>query len=245
MIHKSQARGFTLIETLLGLTIFSIIALSLYGTFRSGVMINRREGSNNRIYRQAYLIFEGMAKDLESARAYNFTNSYPQRKSFSGKGNQVTFLSVDDQGLISVTYSLQPPEYSSVYQVMIGKHTARNTSLVSEYTERVSRALFVREENLFFQAPDLPQEKKPRHEILSANVREGGLHFSYPYGQTQGGEVKVVWKDVWEEDYPPAGIKVSLDFIHLDKSRESGQAVTLEKIISIPTGFLGQANIQN
>ncbi len=72
-----------MIEALLGLAIFSVIAVTLYSTFWSGIQIDQR--LEDRIYRQASWALEGMARELQNATIYDFSSSYPDINGFLGE----------------------------------------------------------------------------------------------------------------------------------------------------------------
>lgn len=235
MMKKTKA--FTLIEVLLGLTIFSIIALSLYSTFSSGIQLSRRSDQANRIYREARWFFDRLTLDLENMQTYSFDNSYPQLVSFAGTQDAITLILPTSQGLKSVSYVLRDPQNDSVYKTIIGKRSARPRVIVSKYEEKMSWDLLVREEKSFADYLQQLPELTGKREVLSSHIQPGSLKFSYAYLEKQGEKTEMIWKDAWNQRYLPSGVRVTATFINPDPSKEP---VTLDKDIFIPTGFLGE-----
>ena len=66
----SRARGFTLIEVLLGLSIFSIIAMSLYSVFSAGIMLTQRAHKQDNTSREIFWISKLLRYDLENAVSF-------------------------------------------------------------------------------------------------------------------------------------------------------------------------------
>ena len=235
--RRSSLTGFTLIEILLGLTIFSIIAVSLYSTFSSGIQLSRRSDDSGRIYREATLIFDRLATDLQSAQYYSFDNSYPQLLAFAGAGDQLTFFVPSEKGLRSVSYFLRDPQNDFVYKTIIAKRSARPQTIISNFEEKESRDLLVREERPFVDFLQQSPEPSPDREILSSRIQEGSLKFSYAYLKKQGEALETVWQDSWSLHYPPSGVRVTLTFVNSEKSKGP---VTLTRDLFIPAGFLGE-----
>ena len=234
---KRHLRAFTFIETLLGLTIFSIIALSLYSTFSSGMQLSRKSENTNKVYREIRWSLDKISQDLENARPYDFTNSYPQMSAFTGTSDILSFILATETGLKAISYTLQSPESDSIYKTIIRHHASRNASFISRYEEKYSLKLFVREESSLLDYLQPAVEKKVERDILSPNIKEGGLKFSYAYLQGEGENAKVIWKDSWKEKQIPAKVRVEIIFIKSDKSQEP---LVVKKDIFIPTGFFGE-----
>ena len=232
---KKNPKAFTLVELLLGLTIFSIILASLYSTFSNGIELNRRSEDVNRVYREARWSLEILSRDLENARAYDYSNSYPQKTAFSGEADKLSFIRPTEAGLKIVNYYLEAPKEGSIYETIIGRHSSRNVSVVSRYEENAVVHLFIREEKDFvddLQSVTAASEKQ----VLSSSAKENSLKFSYAYLEGEEGNEKVAWKDSWTEKYVPASIRIKITFINPDKSTEP---LSVLKEIYIPTGFWG------
>lgn len=229
--------AFTLIEFLLGLSIFSIIALVLYQTFSSGLAINQRSERVNRIYKEVRWSLDKIAQDLENMIPYDFRNSYPNELAVWGDQDKIFFLAPSVEGIKRVGFFLQPLEAGSVYKTIIGRHHKGKESIVAHYEERVSLNALVREEKSFLESlQDTPTENVLT-DILCGHVIEKGLKFSYAYVEGQGENVTIVWKDEWGEWYIPSGVRIEMTFLNPENPKDT---MSIRKDIFIPAGFLGQ-----
>lgn len=233
---KNTTKAFTLIEVLLGLTIFSIIALSLYSTFNIGMLLNRRSDEGNVIFREARWSFDRLSNDLQNMRPYNFSNSYSSKTAFVGENSKVSFILATSDGLKVVSYSLKSPEYGSVFKTIIGQRQTHNTNIISRFEEKSDVELLVREETSL--AGSLQSDKKGNtdYDTLSINIKKDSLKFLYAYIEGQEENAKVVWKDSWDREYFPSLIRVALAFESKDKSKGP---LIIQKDIYIPIGSLG------
>lgn len=231
--------GFTLIEILLSLTIFSVIALTLYSTFATGMQLARRSENAAKIYREIRWSLERMKTDLQNTVDYDFRRSYPDRRVFTGKPDRVSFLIATDQGLKRVTYSLKAPEQNVIYQAIMGRHHSRNISQYTNYREQRNIYLLVREEQSFVDSLQEEEARNVQSDIVSTSLLEGGLEFSYPFLEGAGDNPRIVWKGAWEERYLPAAVHVKMRFINYENKEVP---IIVEQDIFVPTGFGGEEN---
>ena len=141
--------GFTLIEMLLGVIIFSIIAVTVYATFSSGMQLNRRAEHVNTIAREVRWVFDNLTEDLENARFYDFSKSYPDKIAFQGKSDRMDFLLAGPDGLRVVSYYLDEPDFGRVVKTVVGKRVKKLSSVLSNYTEKSNVRFLVRQEKLY------------------------------------------------------------------------------------------------
>ena len=92
-------KGFTLIEVLMALLIFSIIALTLYSTFSTAILAWRRAKDVNRVYREAKLSLDLISTSLKNAEFFDFSRNYPDLKLFNGEVDKISFYISSDFGL--------------------------------------------------------------------------------------------------------------------------------------------------
>ncbi|HOW35222.1 MAG TPA: prepilin-type N-terminal cleavage/methylation domain-containing protein [Candidatus Omnitrophota bacterium] len=240
MRSKYSFKGFTLIEVLLGLSIFSIIAVSLYGTLDSALRLSRRSDDVNGIYREARWALDQIAGDLERMRAFNFANSYPKLTAFSGNSDKISFVSATDTGLKVISYYLELPDQTTVHKVVIGGHTNKNRSLTVRYEEKFVLYSLVREEKLFTDYLTDNAQAKVEKDILSPHIQEGSLSFSFAYLEGQEEDEKITWKDSWEKPYTPSGVRIKATFIKPGKVK---QPIVFTKDVYIPSGYLTEENL--
>lgn len=237
---KRRIKAFTLIEMLLGLGLFSIIALSLYGAFASGMKIERRSEGGNRIYREIRWSLDKITDDLENMVSYDFSNSYPEKTAFLGEAHRLSCVVPTESGLTTVNYYLKLPEEGSVYTTVVGKRYNKNTNMVVRFEEQLSVNLLVREEKSFIESLQAESGTTPELDILSARVAEDGLTFYYAYLEGEEENAQIIWKDSWAFDYLPSGIRVELNLIPFDRTED---AVTIRRDVFIPIGFLGRESL--
>ncbi len=231
--RRYSRNGFSLVEILLGLAIFSIIVVTLYSTFWSGIKVDERAEEKN--YTYANWALEQMAKELKSASVYNFSFSYPDQKEFIGESDRIAFILPTDEGLKFVEYYLDNEEEIFVRKVIMGKRSKKNISVTQKNMQFDERKILVRQE---FDFADYVSGKKINSltESVCLNVALEGLKFSYAYIETFENESKLVWEDSWIDNYTPAGIKVELSLV----GSESGEAILVHRNIYIPAGFWGE-----
>ncbi len=88
-----ENQGFTLIELVVSLTIFSVISLSVYSSFAAGIKVWRRSQEFSSVYQTARVVLDSMAMEL--------TNTVKLAGSeFQGGARTVSFISVprDNKG---------------------------------------------------------------------------------------------------------------------------------------------------
>jgi len=95
--RTARSRGFTMVEALIVVGLFSIIGVSLYQSFAMGLKVWRRATRPNVTYRKAVVNLERLARELRHSRAYPNT-------SFQGGNSAFTFCSVTNGKVINLTY---------------------------------------------------------------------------------------------------------------------------------------------
>lgn len=209
-----NSRGFTLIEMILGLLIFSIIAVSLYSTFSMAISVWKKSEDVNRIYREAKWSLEKIASSLKNADFFDFTKNYPDIKLFSGQSDKVSFYITSDTGLKKIGYSLE-------------KLDKRNLFSLEEKTQDFVGCLSGQELGL-------------KKASLTSLVKEEGLKFSYAYRTIDSEATEtLLWKDSFAgQVYLPRLVKIALTLVN---PKDLKQEKTFTKIVFIPTGGLLKA----
>jgi prepilin-type N-terminal cleavage/methylation domain-containing protein len=222
--------GFTLVEVLLGLLIFSLIAAGLYGTFRGGLSVNRRVQEVNTGYQEIRWIFDQMASDLENAINYDFSGSYPDLKSFEGGAEQIRLVVDGKNGLMVVTYSLKEPSATSVITTIVNRKASKMKSMVLTHEEAARTRLLIRTEEplVSFLGKHEPQDQ----EVLSFLVRNNGLKFSYAAKSPESSS-EVPWENSWSKDTLPALVKMDLLLANFDSSQGD---LSFSREIWVPMG---------
>ena len=237
-------RAFTLVELLLALSIFSMAAVCVYGTFWAGVRINQRSEGENAAYRQIRLALDLMSVDLENAVPYDFTNSYPDQTAFQGEDDAITFLLASGKGLKVIRYYLDSAQQGRVHKVVIGATHTRNVDAVADYREQeVPLRDLVREE---WDFPDYLSGTTGEHhaaEVIATDVAENSLKFFYGYllnpaggEDTQMGDA-YEWREKWTQGDVPLMVRIEMDFFLTGPAR---RMVVMRKDVFIPPGSWGK-----
>jgi prepilin-type N-terminal cleavage/methylation domain-containing protein len=224
-----NSRAFTMIELLLGLVIFSVIALVIYNLFSSGVKLSQRFDSQNEIYKEIRWTFEGMAKEIENMLPYDFASSYSEKFALTGTAHKITFLNAPKDQLAFIEYELIEPGFAHISQTIIGKTIAKNKAETQFRTDYVPVHFLVRREKGFAEYLNGGFDKNKDEEILAANVKAGSLTFRYGYFDAKDGDKsqEMKWKDEWKENKFPAMIRVSMDFVVYDKQHKNAPSQTI------------------
>lgn len=230
-------KAFTLIELLLGLSIFAVIALCLFSTFWAGMGISERANRNTQVYGQARMALDLMSQELENMIYYDFSNSYPDKMAFSGDSRSVTFLKAASDGLKFVHYYLIAPEGKDIVATMMGATYTKNVDMLLNYEERADQENFlIREEQSFSEYVSGQEESSGSVEVLATQVKADSLRFAYGYLTGSEETQEFVWNETWGKDYLPSHIRIEIEFCSQGKKKIF---VPFLKQILIPTGFWG------
>lgn len=232
MIFKKDFNGFTLIEVLLGLSIFSIIVSSLYGSFWAGMRINARAHHSRHIYRSVVWGFQEISNELQQAVPYTPSGEV---KAFEGFSDSLTFLFPSRRGLKKIRYFIKPQKQMQRHQEDFGAWP--DAGHVESSQEFQSSELYVlcRQEKVFLTQSLSPVDREI--EIVAQGILQDGFTLSYAYLENQEQQPRLTWKDRWRKDFLPASVKISLAFFD---SQEPQGFKRMEKTVYIPTGFWGQ-----
>jgi len=109
MRPQKKEQGFTLIEMVVSLTIFSVISISVYSSFAVGISVWRKAKEFSSVYQTARLLLDHMATEIKNAVKVSGTkfNGGPRIISFITlrQENQGTSASMDSQ-IAKVTFEV-------------------------------------------------------------------------------------------------------------------------------------------
>ncbi|MDO8580570.1 MAG: prepilin-type N-terminal cleavage/methylation domain-containing protein [Candidatus Omnitrophota bacterium] len=231
--NKKEFRGFTLIELILGLSIFALVALNVYSIYTGGIRLSRRADTQNTMFREARMALDLMAFDLENMIPYDFSNSYPQQTAFRGEENKITFLMATSDGLNVVSYFLVVPEKVSIHRVIIGKRTSKNVRISNVTQQGLRLESLVRKEQSLISYLN-GEDNESLTELIAVNVKEGSLKFSFAYLKDEESQ-EAIWKDAWGLNYIPSRIRLKIDFVNPSDLN----TIPFTKEILVPHGFWG------
>ena len=210
--------GFTFIELLIALTIFAIIASSIYYTLNAGIRTYSRGNSIIKGNQKLRIFFDIISKDMRNA---------------------IPTLGEDPNFIITSEWEVSRISFPTIINVSDG-------SVISEKIAKVTYE-FDGGKGQVLRSSATPK-KKINEDLLDIEVllEESedftleDLAFEY-YHKIEGFEDEYEWTDEWESevegDAPiPRGVKIIL----MLKNKTTESEETLEKIILIPMGILGK-----
>ncbi|MFH0790861.1 MAG: prepilin-type N-terminal cleavage/methylation domain-containing protein [Candidatus Omnitrophota bacterium] len=207
-------RGFTLIELLIASLIFSIIILSVYSSFHTGILSYNKIDSAFNIYQTARIILNRMELEIKNSFAYGKDDS-----KFKGDNQYLSFFTVLD------SFNKEAAEfYSDIYRVQYKSDGA----IVTHGCLKGLNAL---------------KEDQADAEInseLSSNIKK--VSFAYASPITDTPENPYEWQDFWpktsdtdQQKSLPLAVKITLSLAEKDK-RDPQQERIIEfiRIVSLP-----------
>jgi general secretion pathway protein J len=226
--RRRAARGFTIVEILLAVTLLSIIVTVMYGTFHTMGRIMRRNERTKGAYQVARLIMSRVRQDLSCAyyspTTANFVFRGEDRAGFDGNADALTFVTAG--------------------HVVSGRDVPEGDfAEVSYYLDDNNPGILVRREDL---SPDDELEMGGQLQILGRNVLS--LNFRYLDGTEAQDELSAedallaaataeerdAWKDEWDSDdttYPPRSVKIDLSVMN-----EEGQVEDFSTTVMLAMG---------
>jgi len=129
-------RGFTLLELLIGVTIFAILAGSVYVSLYLGIKVWKGEENRNETLLEAINTFNVMAKRLHCV----YFNPDNEQLYFKGLKQELEFFSVDENGdLINVIFYLEPGVENKFNLYLATKKYTQLSSEKASQIELISR----------------------------------------------------------------------------------------------------------
>ena len=231
--------GFTLIEILLGFLIFSIILVVLYSTFFSGMKIEERSAGDAATYNQAKMSLDMIGHELEEAVPFNFENFDPGLKAFEGSSLKISFLVKEKNGLRHVSYYLKERDKTKIRQTLIGQHYTKNVAATNITGEETQVLCLMRSDEAFVDFVSDAADSSVNEEVLFDNVRPDSFKISYAYLESENENAHLVWKNTWDKEYIPSGIRFEFA---LESFKKGDPLINIKKDVYIPTGFWGEAS---
>lgn len=218
---RSRQYAFTLVELLISVSIFAIIGVVLYSSYRGGVVTWRRINSETALQQKLRYALDRISGDL---RNMVFLSNLP----FEGGADKIKFVSLGEsaanQGIdiARVSYYLSFDEEEATGGAIVRK----------EETIKNALSLEVAEENL--ARKEIRETEPQKEQNLLYGVSE--LKFNYLAVYEESGEdeeKEYEWLDSWEEkEALPMGIKIEFTMTN----PEDNSTISLSKRVYIPAG---------
>lgn len=242
---RLNRQAFTLIELILGLSLLTVVMLTIYSVFWGGIRLGYKSESAQDIYRQAYMSLDLMTRELENMVRYSFKESYPEKSAFKGSKDRITFLSPTPEGLKAISYYLLAEDYGTVHKTIVNYNAYKKNTRVSlrDPTAEATKILVRQEREFARYVNDDGKEDKLADddglEVIAIRVKADGLRFSYGSMETaeEGGPGTYTWLEEWNGNELPLGIKIDLELV---TPEESEKVVQFTKEVLIPTEVWSQ-----
>lgn len=129
---RNDVHGFTFVEVLIAVTIFSILSLAVFSTFSSGMRMWRRVQDTASTQRKVIMEFERFSQDLRMM--LNFSDI-----GFKGEVEKIIFPVLSEGKIAQVTYWLDEGVFTRTVQdykdILDGGKAAKNKRLLKEVGE--------------------------------------------------------------------------------------------------------------
>lgn len=191
---KNGTSGFTLIEVLLGMAIFSVVAVAIYSVFSAGIMISRRARDEGEKERAVYWMSRQIRQDIEHAIMISGENlpSGIQMLRFAGAKDSLVFLRETSAGLIQVRWFCQEMTEDNVCRL-------------------------TRQENLLGTGFVI-NDGEVREELFCDLSVFDGIRFFFGIKTEQG---DWIWQEEWSESQPPARVRVIMRLASAEENVEA------------------------
>lgn len=213
-MRNKNSFSFTLIELLIALSIFAVVAIALYSTFSAGIAVWRRSSEGRDAYQNVKFIFDDITKDLKNALylGKNEESMY----AFSGASSEIIFMTLED------TSSEEEGPQKEIVKLAY-KYDGEQSELIRLRAD-ISTGFDI---------------KRGEKEILFKNIEEFKFEYCYDSGDEDN---PYLWKDEWEnEDIRiPRGVRITV-LTKVGKTEKKTSKFI--KTVFIPTGILGEKEL--
>lgn len=169
---KKQAQGFTFIELIIAITIFCIIAVSIYSVFRSGVRIWYRVSPLIQNTQSLRFFFNTISRDLKNSISYA-----KKGMNFEGGRRKISFMTLVEVSGQGISPNAEP---------------ARVFYYLDNTRKAVRRGVATRMEGF-------SEDYAKISDVLN-NIDDEDFEFEYCYKMgSSPTEYDYEWKDEWED----------------------------------------------
>ncbi|MDB4349331.1 prepilin-type N-terminal cleavage/methylation domain-containing protein [Omnitrophica bacterium] len=220
---KENSSGFTLLELLLAVTIFSVVAVALYSSFHAGIRILRRSEDVMKYHQDLRLVTDELSLDLRNALLAEIhgetekgiaeeTEAEEEEEPvyfFLGDGKSFTFVTLKD--------------------AFSEKGSRRQVCNIKYYFQGGETSRFMR--SISYQSKGFATNQDEDEALLADVIDDIEVTYSY---EGEDEDSPPIWLNYWEqEEKIPLGVKVKFKLKGLGRVRE------FTKTVFIDTGALG------
>jgi prepilin-type N-terminal cleavage/methylation domain-containing protein len=206
----SSARSFTLVETLLGLAIFGIVAAGLYGVVFGALRLEKKVREVHQRCREIRLAFGALSRDLENALPYPFDKQLSDRLAFEGHPHRMEFFIPTDEGIWLVEYSEGTVDFGRIKRTVVRRVKNIREIFGREESRAPIQYLLRREQRL----TDLLAGHNDKDDVqaVASGLQQEGLRFHYGKYNGTTGQRQVTFQDDWKDNRLPDVIRVECFF---------------------------------
>lgn len=229
--REAERAGFTFMELLIALTIFAVIASSLYYTLSGGIKVYRRGNVLIRDNQKLRIFFDTISLDLRNAVSLN-------REEASSKGKPASYTTEQTKFQIEAEWLEDKVSFSALVNTFSEDNTFQELAKISYHIEKDPR----KNKRLVRKIAKLEEgfdeefaAEKSFLEDLEDFLPEK-LAFEYSYKEPGVGfDEEYEWRGEEFEDALPRGVKIILTL--KNKTRNTEEEFT--QTVFIPMGKLG------
>ena len=211
MMQRYNSKSFTLIETLLGLVIFAVIAVGLYGILSGAIKLENRVKLVHQRAGDLRIAFDVVSKDLENALAYPFVKGSSDRLAFEGRSDRVSFFLPTDKGIVQVDYYAGDIDFTARAETKVRRVKSVRESFEYEKGEKPRQYLVRR--SIPLASVLSGSITGVSTQALSGGLTVDGLHLQYGrFEKEQSGKPQLKINDQWKDNRLPDVIYVELIF---------------------------------
>ena len=208
---KKPVKAFTFLELLISTGIFTVIAVSLYSAFRTGLFSYNTVGASFVTEQNARILLDRMGADLKNSFLYSKNNSQ-----FKGDKNLLSFFSVVDE--YDKTGTVFPRVYRIEYELTGNK---------------LQRFCYKGLDAVTAQGTAEPR-------ALSLSVKAISFEYANPAATRDAPySWQTLWpkEDTQQRGSLPLAMKIKLALIQKDKnSKNSDRIIEFDKTVFLPQG---------
>src|SRR3989338_2708745 len=200
-----KAKAFTLIELLIAAGIFSIVLLSIYSAFHTGILSYQKVDASFEVFQNARMLFNRM--DLDLSNAFGYTD---KESRFQGNSSSMDFFSLLD-------YFLEDKSFIALNRI--------------KYTFSAD----ILKRSAYMGVEAMGKNIAPKDEEISSQIKEISFSYAGLTGKaTEPYEWQDSWhKDQAQGGLMPEAVKVKLVLLQKEKRQGSERLVEFNKIISL------------
>lgn len=225
-------RGLTLIEMMVGLTLFALVGSGIYSLYAQGVRIQQAAEESGETVGQVRWAFDILTRDLENAVRWNHPGTV--KDFLKWEKDEITFVTATADGLHRIRYSLKQPETVHIHQVIVNGTAVLPEKIVLQKDTGRQAVLLVREELPWREGTD-ESNSAEGEEVLATQVVPGSLRFSFGKQELPEKQTGIRWESEWQSVSPPVGVRVEIAL--LNPGGEDSPAVKWQQDIFIPSGI--------